>query len=141
MGTDCELIAGCVGDCPKIVEWLDSEDGEWLLPYLRVARAYGKPPLTVIAGRPEVWRHEEDTALAVALDIYEQTRLDHLGLPKRKTEEGDDEGYWEVEEKFNAAQQAQDIYKAENKDPEAGVVFFLKDTRDDDQSAPELSHS
>lgn len=81
-------------------------------------------------GRPDSW-NEDAVILATALSVYERTRIDHLGFPKRLTQEGDNEGHFEVVEGFNAAQQAHDLYvkdQAEKK-REPGVYTYIVDTR------------
>ena len=95
---------------------------------LKAAREWRLPPTTLICGRPEKWV-AEDRLLVLALHDYETTRLDHLKLPKRATEEGDNEGWWEVEEHTNAAQQALDQYQKDRESRELGVVTRLVDSR------------
>ena len=81
---------------------------------------------------------KDDSLLARALDVFTATRIDHLGLPKRDTEEGDTEGWWEVGYRLNAAQQALDIAKnsEEAKSLQAGAIPYLIDTREKPTSPP-----
>lgn len=96
---------------------------------LQAAKAWGKSPLLFL-GRGDVW-NEDAVILATALVAYEKTRVDGLGFPKRTTEEGDNEGHFEVREGFNAAQQALDIYRAEqgDKPSDPGTITWVEDTR------------
>lgn len=95
---------------------------------LRAARDWRLPPTTLTCGRPEKWT-SEDRLLVLALRAYEKTRLDHLGIPKRLTEEGDNEGWWKVDPGFNAAQQARDLYEKDHKEHEPGTTTRLIDQR------------
>ena len=56
-----------------------------MVEVLQAARAWQIPPLTMLAGRPNYWRHE-DTQFARALEIYESTRVNEYGFPKRRAE-------------------------------------------------------
>ena len=96
---------------------------------LQAAKAWGKSPLLFL-GREDAW-NEDAVILATALVAYEKSRVDGLGFPKRTTEEGDNEGHFEVHEEFNAAQQALDIYRAEqgDKSTEPGTIIRVVDTR------------
>lgn len=76
---------------------------------------------------PGRW-YEEDRLLAAAFELFEATRIDHLGLPKRDTEEGDNEGWYETREVMNWAQQAIDIAQREDKAPEPGVRLTVVKT-------------
>lgn len=97
---------------------------------LKTAKSWGRSPLSVLAGRPERWT-TDDTILAMAFDAYQATRVDQFGFPRRRSEEGDPEGYFEVREGFNAAKQAHDLWSEDHKDsdPEAGTYTYLVDTR------------
>lgn len=100
---------------------------------LRTAKQWGTTPLAMLGvADPGRW-YEEDRLLAAAFELFEATRIDHLGLPKRDTEEGDAEGWWEVGYRLNAAQQALDLAKKseEAKSLEAGTIPYLVDTRED----------
>lgn len=94
---------------------------------LRTAKAWGSTPMTFLGWDTDGRWYEQDRLLARALDVYEATRIDHLGFPKRRTEEGDNEGYIEKQWRFNAAQQALDLDKDEKHD--AGMIPYLVDTR------------
>ena len=97
---------------------------------LEVAKEWGRTPLQVLAGRPGVWR-TDDTSLAVALSRYKATRVDSLGFPRRRTEEGDPEGHFEVDLSFNAAKQALDLWEKsdEAKNLAPGYSPRVVDTR------------
>lgn len=69
-----------------------------MLQALRVAKAWGVPPLSVIAGRPNVWR-PEDTLLAAALIEYEATRVNELGFDKRVSEDRANAKRFQVEDR------------------------------------------
>lgn len=53
-----------------------------MIRFLRVARDYSRPPVTVLTGRPERWR-TEDSLLAAAYDKYLQERVGPSGYPLR----------------------------------------------------------
>lgn len=98
---------------------------------LRSAKEWGQSPLAFLGWDTGGRWYDEDRLLARALDVFEATRIDHLGLLKRDTEEGDPEGAYEVGYKGNAAQQALDIARnsEEAKNLEPGTIPYLIDTR------------
>lgn len=57
-----------------------------MVEVLQAARKWGVPPLTMLVGRPNRWRHE-DSVFARALEIYESTRVNEYGFPKRRAED------------------------------------------------------
>ena len=73
--------------------------------------------------------HQEDRLLAAAFDVFEATRIDSLGFYRRDSEESDGEGWYEVEEVLNFAQQALDIEQGNEKKREPGVSLRVVDTR------------
>ena len=73
--------------------------------------------------------HQEDRLLAAAFDGFEATRIDSLGFYRRDSEESDGEGWYEVEEVLNFAQQALDIEQGNEKKREPGVSLRVVDTR------------
>ena len=75
-----------------------------------------------------IWRYE-DRLLAAAFDAFEATRIDSLGFYRRDSEESDGEGWYEVEEVLNFAQQALDIEQGNEKKREPGVSLRVVDTR------------
>lgn len=110
------------------MDLLDTEKGAQVVELLRVARRWKRPPLTVLAARPDCWR-PDDTRLAVALERFENTRVDALGFPTRLSEDEDHEDDWDVDaETVNYAQKALDQWRKDNPEPQPGitprVVFF-----------------
>ena len=61
--------------------------------------------------------------------MFTATRIDQFGFYQRDTEESDGEGWYEVEEVLNFAQQALDIEQGNEKKREAGVSLTVVDTR------------
>lgn len=98
---------------------------------LRSARKWKSTPLTFLGVTSDNCWHDEDRILAQALDVFEDTRIDSLGFPKRRTEEGDNEGHFEVETIFNPAQQALDQWQKsdEAKNLAPGFYPVIRDTR------------
>ena len=100
---------------------LDTDEYEWVVDFLRVARDWKVPPLTVLAGRPPVWRHE-DTLLGVALTGYERVCLDSNGEPRRRTENEDFADAYEVDGTVtNYVEQAVGKWRDEQDVVEPGV--------------------
>ena len=98
--------------CPFLVEVLDTAENTGVVEALRVAKAWGVPPLTVMAGRPNKWR-PEDTLLARALIEYEATCVNELGFPKRVSEDRTNAKKFKVEDrKVDYALRAWDEYQA-----------------------------
>lgn len=102
--------------------WLDSDDGAWAASLLRVAQQWGKPPLTMLAGRPDQWRHD-DTLLAAAYSEYQLTRLDGQGRPQRLSEDPDQGDAWDVDaETINWPMARIEEWRKANPEPPAGTV-------------------
>lgn len=68
------------------MDLLDNNEHASVVAALQVAKEWGVPPLTVLAGRPNHWRLD-DTLLARALSDYEATRVNEHGFPKRLSED------------------------------------------------------
>ena len=69
--------------------------------------------MTVLAGRPEVWR-VEDSLLAAAFARYKASRVGPSGYPWRKVSEATDN--WNVDVRVDHAQAALDKWEKENRD-------------------------
>lgn len=102
---------------------LDSDEDEWAVEALRAAKAWGIPPTTILAGRPQRWK-DEDMLLAIALQRYEASRVAPSGYPWRQASEPD---AFEVEDtRTDYASQALADWREDNKDLDAGVEPILR---------------
>ena len=108
---------------------MDQPESEWLIQAVRTAKGWRTTPLTFLGVTDDGQWTDEDRLLAQAFDVFEATRVDRFGFYKRDTEEADTEGWYEVREVMNYAQQALDIAQSEGKDREAGMSFTIVDTR------------
>lgn len=64
---------------------------------LEVAKTWQKPPLTVLAGRPDTWR-DDDTLLALAYQRYRASRVGPSGWPLRLAGDAGEQDSWTVDE-------------------------------------------
>lgn len=72
-----------------------------------------KPPLTVVAGRPEVWR-ADDSLLAAAYLRYRAERVGPSGIPLRLAGDAGEADSWVVDEDtIDYAQTALNQWQAE----------------------------
>lgn len=109
-----------------MIDLLDTDEHSWVVDALKAAKAWGQPPLHVLVGRPAVWR-EEDSLLAMALEGYLATRVDHHGFPTRLSENPVHEDDWEIEaETVNFPDRLLAEWQKENKDLPAGVTPRIK---------------
>lgn len=108
---------------------MDQPESEWLIQAVRAAKGWRTTPLTFLGVTDDSQWTDEDRLLAQAFDVFEATRIDRLGFYRRDSEESDGEGWYEVEEVLNFAQQALDIEQGNEKKREPGVSLRVVDTR------------
>lgn len=87
-----------------------------------MARKWGRPPLTVLSGRPDVWR-VDDTRLALALERFEKGCVDAMGFPTRLSEDPAYEDAWDVDaDAVNFAARVLEQWRKDNPEPVPGVT-------------------
>jgi hypothetical protein len=64
--------------------------------------------------------------MALALHIYEQDLMGPNGFPRDIEEDPDNDGYFEVEERYNFASRALELYQHGSKKPEPGLRLSLR---------------
>ena len=108
---------------------MDQPESEWLIQAIRTAKEWRTTPLTFLGITDDSRWTTEDRLLTQAFEVFTATRIDQFGFYKRDTEESDGEGWYEVEEVLNFAQQALDIEQGNEKKREPGVSLRVNDTR------------